>query len=456
MAFLDYDYLLTGETSRKLFASIEKLPVIDPHNHADLAEVAANCNYQNPWQLFAATDHYVWELLRKCAVPEAFITGDREPEEKFLKLAEVFPRLVGNPVYEWIHLDLKRYLGVQVELGPATGRQIYEGLCRRLARPEFRPQQLLAGPLNVETMCSTDDPVDELTEHQRINDALHRRLVRPTWRPDRAMKIEAPGWRDYLTRLEQRFGQPLKSFADLLAVLKLSHDYFAEHGCVASDHGVEVLAGAPADFEAADRAFRKARAGEELTPAEQAVYQSCFLLQAAALNAEKNWVCQLHLGAVRDVRTRLFNALGPDSGGDISNHFQNSLPGLLQLLNHFDGKLKTVLYCLDPGQQSTLATVARAFGSTVRLGAAWWLCDTPIGMRRQLEYIGSVDLFDCYAGMVSDSRKLLSYGSRFEMFRRVLAGVLGELVDRGQAPYGPVEELAYRVAYANPKQFYGL
>lgn len=456
MEFLGDRYLIGNETGERIFQEIVDLPVVDPHNHANVVEIAENLNYRDPWQLFAATDHYVWEMLRKCGVAEEYITGSRSPEEKFRKLAEVFPRFVGNPVYEWIHLDLRRYLGIDTELCDATGKIIYDRACEILARPAFRPRELLAGPLHVEVMCTTDDPTDDLSAHEAANRAFGRRLLRPTWRPDKAMKIGTPGWRDYIRKLSDRFGLTISGFGDLAQALKLSHTYFAERGCVASDHGVEIPPAAAADFTEADRVFRRALAGDALSAGEAEVFQSCFLLTCAGLNADTGWVFQLHAGAVRNVRSKLFDALGPDVGGDVSNHFQNPMPGILNILERYDGRLKTVLYCLDPSHQPTLATVARAYGATVRLGSAWWLCDTPIGMKRQLEYIGSVDLFDAFAGMVSDSRKLLSYGSRFEMFRRVLSDVLGNLVERGQAPYEPVAALAVRMAYENPKRFFGL
>ena len=195
---------------------------------------------------------------------------------------------------------------------------------------------------------------------------------------------------------------------------------------------------------------------EKVTAEEADRYMGAFMAEAAELNAQTNWVTQLHAGAVRDVRNVLWNNLGPDVGGDISDHYQNFSTGLISFLNRFDSRLKTVLYCLDQGHQATLATISRAFGSTVRLGSAWWLCDTPIGMKRQLEYIGQVDLWYDFAGMVSDSRKLLSYGSRFEMFRRVLADVLGEAVEKGRLPMEIAENLAETMAYKEPKRFWGL
>ncbi len=456
MAFLDENYLITNEPGKRIFAAIKDLPVVDPHNHANVKEIAENNCYSDAWQLFAATDHYVWEMLRKRNVPEEFITGKRTPKEKFLAMAKVFPEIAGNPVYEWIHLDLKRYFGIADLLCEATGEKIWNEVNAKLATDAFRPQTLLTGVLNVEVMSSTDDPVDLLEDHDRGNAAVGRRLIRPTWRPDKAMKIFASGWRDYIKTVAERFEMEIASFADLVEAMRRSHEYFAGRGCLASDHGLEYPVGCDYPLEDADAAFCKAMKGEALTQAETDCFMGMFMAECAAMNAKSGWVTQLHLGAVRDVRSSLFDALGPDVGGDVSNHYQDYLPALVSLLNRFDGKLKVVLYCLEAGHQATLATVARAFGSTVRLGSAWWLNDTPIGMRRQLEYIGSVDVLSNFAGMVSDSRKLLSYGSRFEMFRRVLSDVLGDMVNRGQMPEEIALELAPRMAYAGTKEFWNL
>jgi glucuronate isomerase len=281
-------------------------------------------------------------------------------------------------------------------------------------------------------------------------------VVRPTWRPDRTLKIRSAGWRDYIAVLEKRFGIKCSSITGLTDVLKKSHDYFAENGCVASDHGVEAPYSGTADRASANRVFKKGLGGETVTPEEAGIFADYLFGEMGEIDAEKNWVFQLHIGAVRDVRRRLFENIGPDSGGDVSSHFIDILPPLADFLNRFDGRLKVVLYCLDVAHQATLATVSRAFGSKVRLGSAWWFCDHPAGMKRQLEYIGSVDLLSCFAGMVSDSRKILSYGSRFEMFRRVLCDVLGEMTEKGQMPEEVAGQLAYKICYDNPKKFFNL
>ena len=456
MAFLGSNYLIGNSTGLEIFDRIKGLPVIDPHNHANVREIADNGCYADAWQLFAATDHYVWEMLRKRGVPESMITGPASPRDKFLALARVFPEIAGNPVYEWIHLDLKRYFGIDEQLSAATGEKIYAAVNAKLATDAYRPQALLTGPLNVEVMCSTDDLIDKLEDHDRANAAFGKTMIRPTWRPDKAMKIFASGWRAYMDQVEKRFGMKLLSLKDLFGAVEKSHDYFAGRGCRASDHGIELPLRADYDFADADAVFRKAMAGEKLSAAECDCFMGVFMVEVGELNSKTDWVTQLHLGAVRDVRTKLFDSLGPDVGGDVSNHYQDYLPGLVTFLNRFDDRLKVVLYCLEAGHQATLATVARAFGEKVALGSAWWLNDTPIGMRRQLEYIGSTDVFSNFAGMVSDSRKLLSYGSRFEMFRRVLSDVLGGMTERGQIPMDITMDLASRMAYAGPKKFWNL
>ena len=305
-------------------------------------------------------------------------------------------------------------------------------------------------------MCSTDDPLDTLEDHKRVNEASDSFMIRPTWRPDKAMNIFAPTWGDYIDSLETRFDSLINSVSDLVQVLRTSHDYFHEHSCRASDHGITTPLAGTASLKDADDAFAAARSGVSPSSEKAEVFMSYLLGEMAEMDAEKNWVFQLHIGAVRDVRSSLYDNLGPDVGGDVSDHNIDILTPLKSFLNRFDDRLKIVLYCMEPGHIATLATLTRAFGAKVNLGSAWWLCDNPIGMKRQLEYICSVDLFANFAGMVSDSRKLLSYGSRFEMFRRVLCDVIGNMVERGQIPAKIAEKLVYKMCYDNPKELFGI
>lgn len=456
MAFLDERYLLGGDTAFALYERVRDLPIVDPHNHCDVKALSENRKFSDIWEAEAATDHYVWECLRKRGVSEAYLTGSEATnEEKWLSLAAVFDELIGNPTYEWVHLDLRRMLGIEDLICAANGPKIWDRAKEILGRDEMRQQELIRA-MKVESMCSTDDPVDSLEYHRVLQESSIPGVVRPTFRPDQAMNVFKPGWREYIGRLETRVNAKFGHVADLIDALRITHDYFAEHGCVASDHGVDVPYAYTVDEADADAAFRKAYAGKPLDPGERVAFQSYVLQEVAALDAEKDWVFQLHIGAVRDVRERLLRDLGPDTGGDISDHLTDIVGPLRDLLNRFDDRLKIVLYNLNPAHTSTLAGLARAFGAKVNLGLAWWLNDSYIGMRRQLEYAGTVDVLMNLAGMVSDSRKILSYGSRHEVFRRTLSDVVGRMVDLGQVPLPRAERLVTYLAYERPKDLFGL
>lgn len=455
MSFLDDKYLLESDSAVAIYAAVKDLPIIDPHNHADVAEIAANGNYSNAWQVFAATDHYVWEVMRKRGVDENSITGSATPKEKWMELARVMPEIAGNPVFEWIHLDLRRRFGITDVLCSENAERIWDEVNARLATDDFKPLALLK-TMNVEVMCSTDDPVDTLEYHAAVNEKAGRVVIRPTWRPDKAMRIHYPGFRDYVAKLGERFGIEIDSVEKLVEALQKSHDYFAEKGCRASDHDTPHPLPGNATLAEADVVFQRALAGETMSQADIDTYQDYLTIKVAEMDMRAGWVYQMHMCVIRDVRDTLFQSLGMDVGGDISEFYVNIAKPLCGFLNHFDDRLKLVLYSLEPCHQAALAAVARAFGKNVRLGSAWWLNDQPYGMSTQLEYIGNVDVYSCFAGMVSDSRKILSYASRFEMFRRTLSNVLGGLVLKGRMPQEIAEKIAVMMCYTEPKKFFNV
>jgi glucuronate isomerase len=436
------------------------LPIIDAHNHADAIEIAENKNYSDIWQVMAATDHYVWEVMRKRGVGEQFITGNASNKEKWMELCRIFEDLVGNPVYEWMHLDLKNRFQITDLINSKNAEMLWDKCNKKLAEENKRPQALLK-EMNVESFCTTNDPTEMLEYHIKLAETYGNNFMRPTWRPDKATNIFKPDWAQYIQKLGKRVNKKINTIDDLLQALQITHDYFAEHGCIATDHGIETPFGYNIDKEIADQVMQSKLKGEDLEETDIAAFMSFMLHQYGKMNAKKGWVMQLHIGAVRDVRDHLFDSIGPDSGGDISDHSIDIYDPLIDFLNEFDEacdtqdeKLKVVLYCLDPHHQATLATLSRAFGKNVTLGSAWWFNDTPIGMKRQLEYIMTVDVLMNFAGMVTDSRKIMSYGSRTEMFRRVLADVLGTMVEKGQIPEDLAVRAAKYVCYEGPKKFF--
>jgi len=443
--FLGESYLLDTTTARHLFAKVRDLPI-------DIVEIVENRPWSDFWEVEGATDHYVWEMMRKRGVAEELITGNADNHDKWLALAEVFPQLAGNPTYEWIHLDLRRRFGIDNVISRATAESIWERTKTALAEPKMRPQALLEA-MNVEVMCTTDDPTVSLPHHERALQDISSTRILPTWRPDKAMKIQWEGWRDWVQALGEESDEDVATLDGFLAALRATHDYFDSLGCAASDHGITVPWSHDVDPVRTRRIHAQAMTGRRITDDQVIDYHAFMLREFARLNAASDWVMQIHLGALRDYRDTLYRTLGPDTGGDISDHSIEIVANLRPLLNEMDDRLKIVLYCIDPGHTTSLATIARAFPN-VSLGAPWWFNDSPHGMEASLRYLATVDLLASHAGMVTDSRKLMSFGSRTEMWRRAMCNVVGEMVERGQMPLEAAEDLVVGLAYGWPKSLF--
>ena len=456
MGFLDEHYLLESETAVDLYEVIADVPIVDPHNHIDVAEVVENEPWSDIWEVEGATDHYVWQLMRKRGVPEELITGDAANREKWNALAAVAPDFAGNPTYDWLHLDLRRRFGIETPVSADTADEIWRETKRQLAEPELRPQAVLRD-MNVEVLCSSDDPASRLEYHERAVDEVGGVDVRPTWRPDRALKIENDEWETFHAELDDVTDVAIDGFDGFLDALAETHAYFVEHGCVACDVGMGTQpVSKPVNREEAEAVYETARRNDgQLSDDEVRDYRAFLLDFIGDLNRDAGWVTQLHVGAVRDYRESLREELGANAGGDVSTQDVDLVDGLDHFLDRFDGEMEIVVYTLDPTHYPSLTVVSRAYPN-VSVGPAWWFNDSPFGMRNQLERVANVDLLASYAGMVSDSRKLVSYGSRFEMFRRTLATVVGEQVERGRIPYANAERLVEHVAYDRPKKLYGL
>jgi len=452
MGFLDDNYLLETTAARGLYEQVRDLPILDAHNHADIREIVENKPWQDIWVVEGATDHYVWELLRKRGVPERAITGEASNREKWEALATVFPQFIGNPTYEWIHLDLKRRFGIQEVLSGATAQSIWEKTGEQLSQPRMRPQEVLQ-EMNVEIMCTTDDPTVHLPYHEQAQKEMQATKILPTWRPDKLMNIEKEAWQQEVEDLGEDTGKDVTTLAGLLDALQATHDYFQKLGCVASDHGVQEPYAYYVSAERAEQIFQKASQGNALTPEEIRDYKAYMLVQFGKMNQATDWVTQVHIGPVRDYRDTLAQSLGPDTGGDISTQSVEIVGNLRYFMNEFDEQLKIILYCVDPSHLPTLVTLARAFPN-VSMGAPWWWNDSPYGMETQLKYIATIDLLANHAGMVTDSRKVMSFDSRTEMFRRTLCNVIGEMVEKGQIPDEPALNLVKTLSYQRPRDLF--
>ncbi|MBV0925938.1 glucuronate isomerase [Halomicroarcula limicola] len=453
MGFVDDSYLLESGTAAELYDGIRDLPIVDPHSHADLTEIVTNDGWDDIWEVEGATDHYVWSVMRKRGVPERKITGDAPNREKWMALADIFPELAGSPTYEWIHLDLRRQFGIEKPISSETAEEIWHETEAQLSTRAMHPRQLLES-MDVEVLCTTDDPTSSLSDHERAAENIDGLDVRPTWRIDRAFHVDDGSWNEFVEELASATGVQTETLSGFLDALAQTHDHFAEHGCRASDLSLTEPVSRPVSRERARTLYRRAIDGQNLTETGVRDLQAFILEEVGKLNAERDWVTQLHIGPVRDYRDSLYETVGADAGGDVSTQDVELTENLRHFLNTFDDEMEIVLYTVDPTHYPSLTTLSRAFRN-VSVGPAWWFNDSPYGMDEQLRQVGSVDLLANHAGMVSDSRKLISFSSRFEMFRRVLSNVLGEMVERGQMPMTHAEQLATHLAYERPKSLYG-
>ena len=457
--------MLTNEVAKKLYhESAEHLPIIDYHCHLDPKQIAENYLFRNLAEIWLGGDHYKWRAMRGNGVPEEFITGGRSDYEKFEKWAETVPYTMRNPLYHWTHLELSRIFGIDKIVKPETAREIYEECTAKLQTEEFRAARILER-CHVEVVCTTDDPADSLIYHRQIPQLGIKTKVYPAWRPDKVLAIENPeSYLIYIQRLAESADQEIRTYDDLLEVLRKRHDYFASLGCRLSDHGMDnFYADAYTETEIR-QIFAKVLAGKQPDETEIRKFKSALLFELAIMDWEKDWVQQYHISVIRNNCTRMYQAIGPDTGFDAILEVNCSAVGH-KFLNRLDaiGKLtKTILYSLNPKDNEVLATLAYTFNEApvpgkIQLGAAWWFLDQEEGMKKQLNTLSAMGLLSRFVGMLTDSRSFLSY-PRHEYFRRILCNLIGEDVETGKLPYSEMDflkQMIEDICYRNAKRYFG-
>lgn len=461
-AFLGDDFLLTGETARTLYHGVAAgAPIVDAHTHLAAADIADDHRYDTLTDLWLDDDHYKWRAMRCAGVDEDLVTGDAEPWDRFAAWASTMPRLVRNPLYVWSHLELRRVFGIDLVLSPSTAREIWDEANRQL--PRWSTRRLLEH-FGVEALATTDDPTTDLGGHYRLREGGGTEVV-PTFRPDTAHRLLADpdAWCAWADRLGESTGTEVVDLGSLLEACARAYRRFRDAGSRASDHGLEALPDRGRDPSTADAAVRSARQGVAPGPDGREALALEVLGSAAREAADDGGVVQLHLGACRNASPRLFERLGPDAGADVVGDARQ-MPGLIRFLGELEsaGSLpRTVLYNLNPADDSAFAAAAGAFSasgvsSLVQWGPAWWFNDHEAGVRRQLDVLSQVGMLAGFVGMVADSRSLLSF-TRHELFRRVLCDVLGRDVEEGRIP-ADVEWLSgvvLDVCGGNARRYYG-
>ena len=462
-AFMDKDFLLSTETAKKLFHEVaEGCPIIDYHCHISPKEIWENLHYDNITQVWLGGDHYKWRLMRCAGVPEKFITGDASDHDKFMAWAKVVGKAVGNPLYHWSHLELRRFFDYDGILNESTAEKVWELCNEKLRRPDFAVRDLIKRS-NVELICTTDDPVDSLEWHEKLSaDKTFTTTVLPAWRPDKAMNIEKDTWPEYIKKLGEVASVNINSFKALKEALSIRMDYFAKHNCSLSDHALEYVMYAPATDEEIEKIFADRLAGKIPNNEEKAKFKMAFMLFVAKQYHSRGWVMQLHYGCRRDNNLPMFDRLGPDTGFDCVD---NSAPSVqtAQFLGELERTKelpKTILYSLNGNDNAAIDTICGCFQSDeavckVQHGSAWWFEDHLDGMTAQMKTLASLGYLAGFVGMLTDSRSFLSY-PRHELFRRILCRILGEWVEEGLYPddMDTLKEIVRGISYENAKKYF--
>jgi glucuronate isomerase len=440
--FMSEDFLLQTETARTLYHEYaQKMPIYDYHCHLPADLIAADHRFDNLTRIWLYGDHYKWRAMRTNGVAEKYITGGASDYEKFEKWAQTVPCCLGNPLYHWTHLELKRYFGIGGKLlNPDTAKQIYQTASDMLRTPEFSVRNILR-KMNVKLICTTEGPLDLLEHHKKIREDGFEIKVHAAWRPDAAMAVEDISVVNvFIDKLEEICDMEVNNFHSYLEAIRHRHHFFHQNGCRLSDHGIETAYAEDYTEKEIETIFGKIKRGKKLDVSERLKFKSAMMVEFALMDYEAGWVQQLHLGALRNNNTRMLKTLGPDTGYDSIGDFEIARP-LAKFLDRLDSQNKlpkTILYNLNPRDNALMATMIGNFqdGSVpgkIQYGSAWWFLDQKDGMQEQMRVLSNMGLLSRFVGMLTDSRSFMSF-PRHEYFRRILCNILGGDVEAGLLP----------------------
>lgn len=461
---MDDDFLLDTPSAKKLFHEYaEHMPICDYHCHLSPKEIYENRQPENISQLWLSGDHYKWRAMRSAGVEEKYCTGDAAPKEKFEKFAYALQYCIGNPLYHWAHIELQRYFGIDTPLNAKTAQDIYERANQAIASGDFRPQSLIKKS-NVKVVCTTDDPVDNLEYHKLLKgtDGFDCKVL-PSFRPDKALNIHLDGFAEYIKTLGESAKVEIQSYRDVIDALLKRADYFDSVGCKVSDQAFEYVPFAKAEDEEIERIFKKAMNGERITAEESDKYRTPVLLALGKKYHQLGWAMEIHIGAIRNNSTRMFEKLGADTGFDSVGDCEIAitLSRFLDALDYENALPKTILFNLNDKDNTVLATMLGNFQSSeadskIQFGPAWWFLDTMDGMTNQMKALGNLGVLGKFVGMETDSRSFTSYG-RHEYFRRIMCRLLGRWVEDGWYAFDEdiLKEIIQGICYNNAMKYFG-
>ena len=461
--FMDENFLLSNTIAEKLYHDYsEKMPIIDYHCHINPKEILDNKQFTNITQVWLYGDHYKWRAMRSYGIDEKYISGDGSDYEKFLAWAKTISVAIGNPLYHWTHLELKRFFGIDEVLNEKTAPDIWEKVNTMLNSNGFTVRELIKKS-NVKVICSTDDPVDSLEYHLAIKeDKSFDVKVLPAFRPDKALGINKETFKEWFEKLQKAINGEIKTYDEYLEALKKRVEFFHEVGCRVSDNALDFVPVGNASIEEVRKIFTKVLTEGQVSFEDENKFRVFTLKYLGKLYNDLNWTMQLHMNCVRDNNTKMFKKIGPDTGFDSLNDTEVAIPlsRLLDALNVEEALPKTIIYSLNSNDNATIGTLIGCFQGDnikgkIQFGSAWWFNDHKLGMEEQIKSLANLGLLSAFVGMLTDSRSFLSY-TRHEYFRRILCNVIGEWVENGEFPndMDTLGKIVADISYNNAEKYF--
>lgn len=463
--FMDENFLLMNDAAVKLYHDYaKKMPIYDYHCHLSPKEIAEDKRFKNITEIWLGGDHYKWRALRSNGISEELITGKASDYDKFMAWAKTVPHLLGNPLHHWSHLELKRYFDMDIIINEDTADEIWEKANEIINQEGFSARELIK-KFNVKVICTTDDPIDSLEYHKTIqeDDSFDTKVL-PTLRPDKGINIEREGFVEWVNQLSQVSGVDIETYDDFIKAMYKRIDFFHEVGCRLSDHGLDNMFFSLGSDEEISEIFKKAMNRQKLTDLEVDKYKTMTMVKLAKRFKELDWTMQLHMGALRNNNTRMFEKLGPDAGFDSigDENIARPLSRLLDTISIQSGLPRTILYNLNAKDNDVLGTMIGNFQDgeipgKIQFGTAWWFHDQKDGMEKQMISLANLGLFSRFVGMVTDSRSFLSF-TRHEYFRRVLCNLVGTWAENGEVPYDIdlLGNMVENICYNNAFNYFGI
>jgi len=463
--FLTEDFLLQNKTAKRLYCEYAaKMPIYDYHNHLPADQIAGDVKFPTITRAWLAEDHYKWRAMRANGIPEEYITGKADDYEKFEKWAQTVPCCLCNPLYHWTHLELKNYFGIKKPLGPETAKEIYNTCNEMLGTKEFSVRNLLRRN-NVKLSCGIEQPLSSLEHYKKIRQDGFEIKVHTAFLTDKTFIFSSVsqlnGW---INQLAEICDADINNFDSYIQAIRKRHDYFHGYGCRISDKGIPTIYAEDYTAGEVEKIFQKIRAGKDVDEAENLKFKSAVMYENALMDGEKGWVQQIHLGVIRNNRTRMMKTFGVDAGCDSMADLPIAIP-LARFFDRLDANAKlpkTIIYNLNPSKNEVVLTMLGNFqddstAGKMQYGAAWWFLDQKDGIEKHLTALSNMGLLSRFIGMLTDSRSFLSF-SRHEYFRRVLCNFLGSYVEQGLLPgdLTALGKMVEDICYNNARNYFPL